>query len=109
MPRFVKFLAKPFKKKPEKDLSYYYGGYLISSDSSAVYPAPGDKNDDDVSSTISVLTMETIDDNPGPGRTIDTYFCQPVGRKIERFAMRIKISSLPPWRIFQYLDNGIEM
>ena len=60
-------------------------------------------------SMITIDTMETMDDNPGTGRTVDKYFFQPIGRKIERFAMRITIASLPPWKITQYLDDNLEL
>ena len=53
--------------------------------------------------------METIDDNPGVGRTLDKYFFQPLGRRVERFAMRISIASLPPWRISQYFASDLLM
>ena len=33
----------------------------------------------------------TMDNIPGTGRTIDMYFYQPVGRAIEKFALKIAI------------------
>ena len=56
---------------------YYEGGYINSID--------------DVTSLGSGSTNETMDDNPGAGLTIDKYFYQPVGRAIERFALKIAI------------------
>lgn len=62
------------------------------------------ENDDDVTSvisSISSLSMATIDDNPGTGRLIDKYIYQVVGRMIERCAGRIVFRSLPPNAIGQ--------
>lgn len=62
------------------------------------------ENDDDVTlviSSISSLSMATIDDNPGTGRLIDKYIYQVVGRMIERCAGRIVFHSLPPNAIGQ--------
>ena len=107
MPSIIKFIAKPFKRKPYVDSSYYYNGLLFYTDISALQPRQ--EEDDDDCSMITIDTMETMDDNPGTGRTVDKYFFQPIGRKIERFAMRITIASLPPWKITQYLDDNLEL
>lgn len=107
MPNIIKFIAKPFKRKPDVDSSYYYNGLLFYTDISALQPRQ--EEDDDDCSMITIDTMETMDDNPGTGRTVDKYFFQPIGRKIERFAMRITIASLPPWKITQYLDDNLEL
>lgn len=107
MPSVIKFIAKPFKRKPDVDSSYYYNGLLFYTDISALQPRQ--EEDDDDCSMITIDTMETMDDNPGTGRTVDKYFFQPIGRKIERFAMRITIASLPPWKITQYLDDNLEL
>lgn len=47
--------------------------------------------------TSSFSTMDTISNNPGPGRVLDKYFYQKVGRWIERVTVRIALSwaSLP--------------
>ena len=53
--------------------------------------------------------MATVDDNPGTGRVIDTYFFQPAGRRIERLAMRFTIRHLHPSRIEAFIapeDRG---
>lgn len=107
MPSIIKFIAKPFKRKPDVDSSYYYNGLVFYTDISALQPRQ--EEDDDDCSMITIDTMETMDDNPGTGRTVDKYFFQPIGRKIERFAMRITIASLPPWKITQYLDDNLEL
>ena len=43
----------------------------------------------DTSSISSLSTMATMDNNPGAGLTIDKYFYQPVGRAIEKLALRV--------------------
>lgn len=62
------------------------------------------EDDDDGDSMMSILTMETIDNQPGTGRFLDTYIIQPMGRCIERLAMRFTIASLHPARIAQYIE-----
>ena len=107
MQNIIKFIAKPFKRRPDVDSSYYYNGLLFYTDISALQPRQ--EEDDDNCSMITIYTMETTDDNPGAGRTVDKYFFQPIGRKIERFAMRITITSLPPWKISQYFDTTLDL
>ena len=46
---------------------------------------------DDTSSISSFSTNATMDNIPGTGRTIDMCFYQPVGRAIERIALKIAI------------------
>ena len=53
----------------------------------------------------SVSTTATADNLPGPGRAIDTYVYQPGGRRLERFAMRIMIRYLDPWRIAAFIGR----
>lgn len=60
--------------------------------------------DDNVNSINSFSTTATADNIPGTGRAVDTYFFQPIGRRIERLAMRFTISSLHPARIAQYIE-----
>lgn len=67
-----------------------------------------DDNDDDARSIESFSTTATVDDNPGTGRVLDTYFFQPAGRRIERFAMRFTIRYLHPSRIEAFIASGIE-
>ena len=66
-----------------------------------------DDNDDDARSIESFSTMATIDDNPGTGRVLDTYFFQPAGRRIERLAMRFTIRHLHPSRIEAFISGDI--
>lgn len=60
----------------------------------------------DARSIESYSTTATVDDNPGTGRVLDTYFFQPAGRKIERLAMRFIISRLHPWRISAFINRN---
>ena len=46
---------------------------------------------DDNSSINSFSTNATMDNIPGTGRTLDIHFYQPVGRAIEKFALKIAI------------------
>ena len=57
---------------------------------SITFPLRPSNYDDDAASFASQSTTETIDNNPGAGRTIDTYFYQPVGRAIEKFAAKLR-------------------
>ena len=66
-----------------------------------------DDDDGDAKSIDSFSTTATIDDNPGTGRVLDTYFFQPAGRQIERLAMRFTIRHLHPSRIEAIIDGGI--
>lgn len=65
-----------------------------------------EENKDDASSVSSFSTTATVDDNPGAGLTVDKYFYQPVGRKIEKIAFRIAMPFLSPGRIFQYIEEN---
>ena len=49
------------------------------------------EDEDDTSSISSCSTNATMDNIPGTGRTIDMCFYQPVGRAIEKFALKIAI------------------
>ena len=62
---------------------------------------------EDVMSIESFSTTATADDNPGTGRVLDTYFFQPIGRRIERLAMRFTIRYLHPRRIEAFMSRGI--
>ena len=66
-----------------------------------------DDGDGDAKSIDSFSTTATVDDNPGTGRVLDTYFFQPVGRRIERLAMRFTIRHLHPSRIEAFIAGGI--
>lgn len=59
-----------------------------------------DKDEGDASSVSSFSTMATTDDNCGAGWTVDKYFYQPVGRKIEKNAFQIAMPLLSPGIFF---------
>lgn len=61
--------------------------------------------EDDASSVSSFSTTATMDDNPGAGCTIDKYFYQPVGRRVETLLSRIALPFLSPDRIYQYIEE----
>ena len=62
---------------------------------------------EDVMSIESFSTTATADDNPGTGRVLDTYFFQPIGRRIERLAMRFTIRHLHPMRIEAFIHGNL--
>lgn len=75
------------RRRFEEDSKYIIGNFnLIASTlehSSNV--ADKDKSDDDDASSVSSFsTTATTDDNPGAGWTVDKYFYQPAGRRIEK-------------------------
>ena len=67
-------------------LSHHDTGWNASRDTSAYV-----EDVEDTSSISSCSTNATMDNIPGTGRTIDMRFYQPVGRAIERLALRIAI------------------
>ena len=85
-----KFNDKDLKRLLEFDdvfgLSQYDTGWNASHGTNAYI-----EDEDDASSISSCSTNATMDNIPGTGRTIDMRFYQPVGRAIERFALKIAI------------------
>ena len=67
-------------------LVHYDTGWNASYGTSAYI-----EDEDDTSSISSFSTNATMDNIPGTGRTIDMHFYQPVGRAIEKFALKIAI------------------
>ena len=67
-------------------LNHYDTGWNASYGTSAYI-----EDVDDTSSISSCSTNATMDNIPGTGRTLDMYFYQPVGRAIEKFALKIAI------------------
>ena len=81
---------------------------------------PGDEHftkSADLVSIRSYSTTATMDDNPGTGRLIDKHFYQPVGRAIEKFALkiaiRLNICHPSPAQVLRFLrleaDSGIQL
>ena len=68
------------------DLSQYHTGWNASYGTSAYI-----EDEDDNSSISSFSTNATMDNIPGTGRTLDMCFYQPVGRAIEKFALKVAI------------------
>ena len=85
-----KFNDKDLNRMAEFDdvfcLSQYDTGWNASYGTSAYI-----EDVDDTSSISSFSTNATMDNIPGTGRTIDMRFYQPVGRAIERFALKVAI------------------
>ena len=85
-----KFKDKDLNQMAEFDdmygLIYYDTGWNASYGTSAYI-----EDEDDTSSISSFSTNATMDNIPGTGRTIDMRFYQPVGRAIEKFALKIAI------------------
>ena len=85
-----KFNDKDLNRMLELDdvfrLIKYDSGWNASYGTSAYI-----EDEDDTSSISSCSTNATMDNIPGTGRTIDMRFYQPVGRAIEKFALKIAI------------------
>ena len=85
-----KFNDKDLNRMAESDevigISQYDTGWNASHGSSAYK-----EDEDDVGSINSCSTNATMDNIPGTGRTIDMRFYQPVGRAIEKLALKIAI------------------
>lgn len=82
------------RKKPTRFLDPLVASPLCSPTErwrSSVEQTEG--TDDDV---ISILTMETIDDNIGAGRTLSKYFFRPAGLRLERLLNKILGPTLAP-------------
>lgn len=96
----VKYLQIDLKQYP---FELSRSSYVVASNALARESSSNKYRDDDASSISSVSTNATMDNIPGPGRTIDTYIYQFFGRKLERFIFRISISSFSPDKIVQCL------
>lgn len=112
MPKLLRHIKAPFKKRPEQsDIKYLQFTDPWSHYHRRRYGENGD-DDSDTCSTLTVSTNATMDNIPGTGRTIDTYLYQFFGRKLERFIFRVSMATLSPDRILQYLwvsDVGIHV
>ena len=85
-----KFNDKDLERLLEFDdvfgLNQYDTGWSASHGTNAYI-----EDEDDTSSISSFSTNATMDNIPGTGRTLDMCFYQPVGRAIEKFALKIAI------------------
>ena len=89
-----KFKDKDLKRMSEFDIvpgiGHYNAGWNTNYGSAYI------EDEDDTSSISSCSTNATMDNIPGTGRTIDMCFYQPVGRAIERIALRRRWVYIPP-------------
>ena len=100
-----KSFVNVLKRKSSDEASHFYAGRLLRAPRTRSYIVELN-DDDDAKSIESFSTTATVDNNPGTGRVLDTYFFQPVGRRIERFALRITIGHLHPWRIEAFISEN---
>lgn len=56
----------------------------IIGDRSRTKLAIRDDSDDEFNDQQSMISNETVDDLPGPGRTLDKHLYQPLGRRLEK-------------------------
>lgn len=98
-----KYFYQPVGRKLEKIASRIVKPFF--SPDGRIHDA-ADEYENDCSSVSSYSTTATMDDNPGAGLSIDKYFYQPVGRKIEKIAFRIAMPLLPPGSIFRYMEKS---
>ena len=98
----LKFNNKDLEQLLEFGLSQYDTGWYTSHGTSAYI-----EDEDDASWISSCSTNATMDNIPGTGRTIDMCFYQPVGRAIEKFAlkivMRLNICHFSPAQILRVI------
>lgn len=104
-------LSSLFRRKSTKEEDRFYAMYYMYLEPSrpglqAYITCINDDDDDDGGSINSFSTTATVDNNPGTGRVLDTYFFQPAGRRIERLAMRFSIRHLHPWRISAFINDA---
>lgn len=93
-----------FKRRTEhSDIKYLQFTHLWSYYNRIYYGVTENDDDDDTNSALTVSTNATMDNNPGTGRTIDTYVYQFLGRKLERVIFRTSMGYLSPDRILQFL------
>ena len=92
-----------FKRKSIDEANRFYTMYPGIPWAQAHITEMEDDDDGDTRSIESFSTTATVDDNPGTGRVLDTYFFQPAGRRIERLAMRFTIRHLHPSRIEAFI------
>ena len=100
----TKILTGLFKRKWVDEASRFYA--MDSNDPRQnAFITEMDDDSDDASSIESFSTMATIDNNPGAGHVLDTYFFQPAGRQVERLAMKLSIRYLHPSRISVFIKE----
>lgn len=104
-------LSKVFKKKRQQetdDHKFLFTDCVPKTVSSLPWSLPKGAeqiDDDDSSSMSSFSTTATVDNNPGPGRLIDNFLYQRLGRKLERGILKFRIytGGLSPFQICQFI------
>lgn len=97
-------IKAPFRRRKEhSDIKYLQFAHLWSYYNRTHYGMTGNDDDDGTNSVLTVSTNATMDNNPGTGRTIDTFLYQYLGRKLERIIFRMSMEYLSPDRILQFL------
>lgn len=84
--RALNWVAKRFRRNDDTSTSETPVDLSSSSPTLAWNHFTNDDVHDDAS---SVWSMETVDDNPGPGRLIDKFIYQRLGKMLERRANRV--------------------
>lgn len=100
---FSRIKARFKRRKEHSDIKYLQFTHLWSYYNRIHYGVTEDDDDDDTNSALTVSTNATMDNNPGTGRTIDTYVYQFLGRKLEHVIFRMSMGYLSPDRILQFL------
>ena len=97
-----------FKREPIDEANRFYGMYTdVLQGQSHTVGSGGGGEDEDARSVESFSTTATVDNNPGTGRALDMYFFQPLGRRIERLAMRFTIRHLHPLWIEAFIHGNL--
>ena len=102
--KIIKKLAKFFKVAPDTD---HYRFYDVEKPNPTA-STKTEYTEEYASPVSSFSTMATVSDNPGTGRVLDTYFYQPVGRKIERLLMRLTAGFPSPSQIQIFIEDRLE-
>ena len=92
LPVRPKFQKKDLKRSSEFDSVFVLSPSWHTEYSSTAYIEEHSKDGDahgNATLISSCSTNATMDDIPGTGRTLDMHFYQPVGRAIERFALKV--------------------
>lgn len=117
MPKVLKRLTGEIKEKiargtSERDSKYIihdFGPIAFAIEQYGMLGNPDSMADIDETvddtSVSSISSMATMDGNRGAGLTVDKYFYQPAGRRVEKLALRIAMPLLSSFRIFKYIDE----
>lgn len=91
MPKVLESISRRFRKSSNgvnDNLEYLLSDWGPTGDflesRGHIAHSDADVDSDSAGSTCSFSTNATVDDNPGPGRLVDKYVYQRLGRKIEK-------------------------